>query len=453
VDETAHLAAHAATLAFDSIPDDAVAHAKRSIRDYVGLCLYGSQHPVGETATRYVDLYSDGSDATILGHGTTSGPHAAFVNGATGHAVDYDDTFEAVVIHPSCTAFPAAFAAAELEGRSGRDLICGYVAGLDVLFRVGESLAPSHWHRGWHSTATVGVFGAAAAAGSVLNLAPNTLEQAFGLAASFASGLKKNSGTMGNPLHCAHAAQMGTVAALLAANGATADRAILKGRFGYGELATTEGGYTPERITDPTVEWAVLDNGFKPYPSGVVTHSAMEALRLIVERNTLTDDDVVSITVTVDEGVTDTIDESDPQTALEAMGSYEFCLAAILREGTVGVREFSDEYVREKRTREQMAKVCVEAETDPFDSATAEASYGSRVEVVTADGESFVESVLDAPGSPSNPLSEDRLRRKFFECAEYRLSRECAEAVEATVLSLEEPGMLDRLTELAVPTE
>jgi len=431
--EALHLAEHVLTVNFEDIPADAIEHAKRSIRDYVGLCIYGINHPIGQQMTGYVGTLTESTDVTIIGHGKSNMPNAALVNGITGHAADYDDTFESVVIHPSCTAFPAAFAAAEMKGDSGADLLTGYIVGLDVLLRIGHSVAPSHWHHGWHSTATVGVFGAAAAAGSILNLTRSELRQAFGIAGSCSSGMKKNSGTMTNPFHCGHAAQMGVSAALLAQNGFTADDEIFSGQYGYGEMMTPGGDYTPESISDPDIEWAVLDNGFKPYPSGVVTHAAMEGLRTIVNREKLEPSDITSITAEVDERVTDTIDESDPQNAQEARGSYEFCLAAILREGDAGINEFDDEYVNNPQTRNQMEKINIEPTTELFTSGSAEASYGSRVTVECTNGTKHTESVSTAPGSPSNPLSEPRLRSKFFECAETGLSKEQAKQLEETI--------------------
>jgi 2-methylcitrate dehydratase PrpD len=264
--------------------------------------------------------------------------------------------------------------------------------------------------------------------------------------------MKKNSGTMTNPFHCGHAAQMGVSAALLARNGFTADDEIFGGQYGYGEMMTPGEDYTPESITDPDVEWAVLDNGFKPYPSGVVTHAAMEGLRTISNREALEPGDVASITAEVDERVTDTIDESNPQNAQEARGSYEFCLAAILREGDAGINEFTDEYVNETRTRDQMKKVAVRPVTELFDEGSAEASYGSRVTVECTDGTEYTESVPTAPGSPNNPLSESRLRSKFFECAETGLSKERAELLEETIMALESETSLSDFAEQTLPS-
>ena len=439
MDATAELAAYVSSVEFDAIPDVAVDHAKKSIRDYIGLSLYGSQHELGRQVIEYIELFPQGKDATVLGYGSAAAPHAAFVNGVTGHAVDYDDTFESIVIHPSCTTFPAALAATEHVDASGKALLTAYIVGHDVLFRLGQSVAPSHWHHGWHSTATIGVFGAAAAAGSVLGLTQREIQMAFGIAGSASAGLKKNSGSMTNPLHCGRAAQMGLAAALLARNGATASPTILDGKYGYGRIMTPDGNYTPESITDPAVDWAVLNNGFKPYPSGVVTHAPMEALRNIVVSNDLSPQDVDSVVVTVDERVTDTIDESNPQTALEAMTSYEFCLAAILRERDAGINEFTDHYVQNDRTREVMEKISVDPVSTLFETdAGAEASYGARVAVTMADGETVTEQVERAPGSPSNPMSEQRLQAKFVECAQTVLSTETVSELQTAIAQLED---------------
>ena len=443
MNETAALAEFVASTAYDDVPDDVVGHAKRAVRDVVGLALHGSGHATGETVATYLDAVGTAGEATVAGRGTADPPRAAFANGAFAHVLNYDDTFESVVVHPSCTAFPAALAVAETSESTGRDLLAGYVVGLDVAYRVGRSVAPTHWHHGWHSTATVGVFGATAAAASVLDLSPAEVRRAFGLAGSFSSGLKKNIGTMANPLHCGHAAQKGVEAALLARAGAAADEAIFEGEFGYGAVVTVDDGYDPTPLVEPEIEWAVHDVAFKPYPSGVVTHAAMEALRGILEREDLGVGDVDSVTATVDERTMATIDKHDPQTASEATVSYEFCLAAVLRERDPGIRQYTDEYVRDPATREAMTKVQLDPRADPFDSNDAEASYGARVAVETTDGRTFDAEIRTAPGGPSNPLPEARWRAKFYECAETVVDRQAAERVENTVNRLDEERTLD----------
>lgn len=450
--ETAELAAFAESTTYKEIPDDAIEHAKRSIRDFVGITIHGSGHANGELVASYLETIGTRGTATVIGQGTADPTRAAFANGTLGHTLNYDDTLESVVIHPSCTVLPATLATVEFDSGTGRDLLRGFVVGLDVISRVGGSVAPTHWHHGWHSTATIGIFGGTAAAAAVLDLSNEQIRNALGLAASFSSGLKKNIGTMANPIHCGHAAQKAVEAALLACEGAAADESILEGEFGYGNVMTVGDTYDPSPILDPSDEWAVMDNAFKPYPSGVVTHSAMEALLEILEREGLGPNDVENLTATVDERTMNTIDQHDPQNATEATVSYEFCLAAILRERDAGISEFTDKYVRDPETRRAMAKVELDPRADPFDSNEAEASYGARITIETTDGETYTNEIRSAPGGPSNPLPEERWRSKFYECAETVFDRDVAKDVEDAIMNLDDDRALPALIK-AVRTE
>lgn len=448
MNETETLAEFNTSTSYDDIPREAVDQAKRAIRDIAGLTIHGSHHGTGQTVMEYLSTLETGEPATVVGHGSANPPRAAFANGTFGHILNFDDTFESVVIHPTCTAFPAALAAAETVDGSGPDLLCGYIVGLDVTYRVGRSVAPTHWHHGWHSTATIGVFGATAASASIFDLSRAQTRRAFGIAGSFSSGLKKNIGTMTNPLHCGHAAQKGVEAAMLARNGADADPAIFEGEYGFGRVMTVGDSYDPSPIERSGIDWAVLDIAFKPYPSGVVTHSAMEALREILERESLPPGDVAGVTATVDERVMDTIDEHDPKDAAAANVSYEFCLAVILLEGDAGVHEFTDEYVQRATIREAMGKIHLDPRPDPFGSRGAEASYGARITVETVDGQTFTEEIRTAPGGPSNPVSEQRWREKFFECTDTVFERADAERIEDRILHLEEADTLSELGQL-----
>lgn len=442
--ESSTLAEFAVTMTLDDVPNDVVEKAKRAIQDYVGVALYGSQHGVGERISTYVDQCLSGRDAGVLGHGTASPPGAALANGAFGHAIDYDDTFESIVIHPTSPVFPAALAGVEVADGSGRDALTAYVVGVEAAFRTGHATYPSHYDNGWHSTGTVGTFGATAAAASALGLTPENAECAFGIAASCSSSLKKNFGTMTKPLHAGHAAQMGVRAALLADAGFTADDAVFEGDIGYGQVMTPGGEYDPKAITENLGEtWAVDDIGYKPYPSGVITHAAMDAMREVIEREDLAPDDVESVRVALDEAASEMLIHADPDDALQAKFSIEFCLAAILREGDAGVREFSDEYVAESRTREVMARVEREFEPNLFGGEFA--GYGARVTVRTTDGEEYVEVEKHAPGSPNNPISDERLDAKFFECAEPTVGSERADVIASAIADLDTDGALDRL--------
>lgn len=437
MDETSLLAAFAAQTAFSDIPTDAIEHSKTAIQDFVGVALYGSHHDVGDRIYRHISHQASGDQSTVFCRGTASASGAALANGTFGHAIDYDDTFESIVIHPTSPICSAALAAAESADASTRDLLTGYAVGCEAAFRIGHGTYPEHYQNGWHATGTIGTFGATAAAGSVLELNEDQLGHAFGIVASSSSSLKKNFGSMTKPLHAGHAAEMGVRAAMLARDGFTADGAVLEDDLGYGEVMTIRDGYDPSEITEGLGEdWNVMDIGYKPYPSGVITHAAMDAMRELVVENDLTPETVDRITVILEDAASEMLIHAQPENALQAKFSIEFCLAAILREGEAGIHEFTDEYVTDPETRATIDKVERAFEEDLFGDNFA--GYGAVVRVQTIDGDELRADERFAPGSPNNPLSEERLRNKFFECAGTRMDRSQAEELETAIRTLDD---------------
>ncbi len=448
--ETRILAEFIAQTSFGEIPADIETKAKEAITDMVGVSLYGSQHAVGDHVVSYVETMFPGEQATLLGGGTASPAGAALANGTVAHAVDYDDTFESIVIHPTGPVFSAALAMAESVGATGRDVLTAYVIGVETAYRTGQSVYPSHYDTGWHSTGTAGCFGAVAAAASLAALSATEIQHALGTVASQSSALKKNFGTMTKPLHPGHAAQMGVRATVLAESGFTADTAIFEGDIGYGAAMTVGDTYDPSEITAGLGDhWAVADIGYKPYPSGVITHAAMDALRNLLLEQQLDTDDIESVTVTLDPAASEMLHHESPETGLEAKFSIEFCLAAVLRDRDPGIHEFTDEYVTEAETETQMAKIYRDFQPDLFGGDFA--NYAARLSITTGDGTEFTTEERYAPGSPNNPISEERLRAKFHACAESVLSAEAATSVYQAIETLETEGALETLLAAANP--
>lgn len=428
----------------DEIPDDVREKAKEAITDLVGVAIYGSHHNVGDQIWSYVNTSAPGDTATVFARGSSSAPGAALANATFGHAVDYDDTFESIVIHPTSPVFSAALAVSESVDSIEKNILTGYIVGVDVAYRTGHSTYPSHYENGWHSTGTVGTFGAAAAAASVMGLSVMETRHAFGIAASASSSLKKNFGTMTKPLHSGHAAQMGVRAAMLADSGFTADINIFEGKIGYGNVMTLDDSYDPNELTRDLGEtWGVMDLGYKPYPSGVITHAAMDAFREIIVKNDLDPEEVESVSVALDDAASEMLHHTNPQTGLEAKFSIEFCLAAVLRERDPGIHEFTDEYVTAPETREQIKKVTRDFQENLFGGNFA--NYAARVTAETTDGETYTNEMKHAPGHPTNPLSKERLRAKFDECTRDVLSDEEANTVYESIWELDTNGELDRL--------
>ena len=418
--ETATLARFVAETAHDDVPDRIHDASRTAVRDYLGVAVYGAVHPVGERIRSYVAGAAPGEAATVLDGTTASPPGAALANGTLGHAVDYDDTFESVVVHPTSPVFAATLATLEGERATGlaagRAALAAYAVGCEAAFRVADATYPSHYENGWHGTGTAGSFGAAAAAASARGLSVEATRRAFGIVASLSSSLKRNFGTMTKPLHAGHAAAAGVRAAALADAGFTADADVLDGEMGYGDVMTVGDGYDPDAVVEGLGErWAVADVGFKPYPSGVITHAAMDALRGLVREADLTPETVERVVVTLDEAADEMLIHADATDELEAKFSIEFCLAAVLREGDAGVREFTDEYVRAPETRAAMA--LVEREFEPGIFGGEFAGYGARVVVETTDGRRLEAVQRHAPGGPTAPLDEARLVAKFESAA------------------------------------
>lgn len=437
--DTERIAEFVVSAGYEDLPGDVVDAAKTHVRDTLGVALAGTTRDVGDIAVDYVAANNPGDDATVVGGDTASPAGAAFANGVLAHALEWDDTPGGPhhLSHPSAPTLPAALAAAELAGAPGREALAGYVVGVEVLSRLELASFPEHYFHGWHDTATYGVFGAVAAAASVLGLDGDATANAVGVAASCSAGLRKNNGTMTKPFHAGHAASDGLRAALLAREGFTAHDEIIEGHVGYGEVYSP-GGYDPSTLSTLGDEWHLLDYGYKPFPGITFNHGAQVALRRLVEREDLAPGDVERVTVQLAERAYETLPNEAPGDPFEAIASVEFAVAAILRERGHGLDQFSTEYVTASETRAQMAKVERDVGFGPDDDFDM---FGARVRVRTADGREFVEEEHYSPLD----VSEERLAEKFHDCATTVLDPDAAERVAAAVSDVEDEGEFDAL--------
>jgi len=240
-------------------PATARARAAIAVLDTVGVTLAGVSEPAAHIVR---DVVADeGSDACGV-FGTrvrASIGGAALANGTAAHALDYDDMCFVSLAHPSAPLVPAALAAAEAEGLSGRAVLDAYVVGFEVEARLGRLMNPRHYQRGWHCTSTLGTIGAAAAVSRLLGLDARTAGHALAIAASEASGVKENFGTMVKPLHAGLAARNGVLAALLARRGMTASELALAGPQGFLHAMDSEGDALADAIADLGARWEILD--------------------------------------------------------------------------------------------------------------------------------------------------------------------------------------------------
>src|SRR5262249_8155861 len=262
----------------------------------------GATEPAARAVQRVVEIDGAGPCAVFGTSLRASAANAALANGTAAHALDYDDMCFVSLAHPSAPLVPAAWAAAEIAGASGRALLDAYRAGFEIEGRLGRAMNPRHYQRGWHCTSTLGTIGAAAAASRLLGLDAGATGHALAIAASEASGLKENFGTMVKPLHAGLAARNGVLAALLARGGLTASEQAIDGPQGFLHAMDGEGGALDDALADLGVRWEILDTGItvKLYPSCAGTHPSLDVILDLRREAGIAADDVDRVDIVVD---------------------------------------------------------------------------------------------------------------------------------------------------------
>lgn len=425
--------------ALEGIPPDVRETAKLHILDTLGALVAGSREAAAGTVRAYVEAQGCRGEATFLTQGLrTSAPYAAFGNGILAHVLDYDDYEWPSMAHPSAVVLPAVLAAGEKICAAGRACLEAYLVGLEVIARIGAGINPGHYEKGWHSTGTLGVLGAAAACAKLLKLPPETVRSAIGIAASTSSGLRANFGTMTKPFHAGHAAKNGVESALLASLGFTADRTVLERDLGFCSVFTDERGYDPGKIVGQLGNPFSLSSpgvGLKPYPSCAATHAVLDGVFRLLDTHDVEPGEIERVECGIFYLYPRMLIHAEPDTGLEGKFSLEFCVALALVDRDVGLGKFTDEKVRDPAVRAIMKKVSKRV-TDEV--GTAGTTYpGAVVELFLRDGRSLRERVGARKGSPKNPMSREEVGRKFLDNVSPVLGIVPATEIQEEVMALE----------------
>ena len=431
------LAEWSAGLELADVPAEVVAAAKLHLLDAVGTGLAAlAFEQLG--AARAVALEIGGEpEATALGlpHRVGAGA-AALANGATMHALDFDDTHELTLVHSSVVVAATVLAAGEAAGASGEELLAAAIAGYEISSRIGLA-APGQLHlKGFHPTSVCGVFAAAAAASKLRGLSVAQTANALGIAGSQASGLMEYlaDGSQTKPLHAGWAAHAGLTAAALAAHGATGPASVLEGRFGL--LASHLGEFEEAALTaELGSRWETTQIAFKAYPSCHLSHAVLDA----VEASGLGPDGVEEIVAEVagDVAVGLVLEPAErklrPATPYEAKFSLPYCIGALLVRGELGLDSFTAEAIADERVLDIAARVSYEVVE--FGAGGGELSGGVRAR---AGGREYAARVLRPRGTPANPLSAEEVRAKFLRNASLVLPVAEAEGLLSLLATLED---------------
>lgn len=419
MNETATLAAFAAGLRFDHLPDAVVARTEDLFVDWLGSAIAGRGARPVEAIGRFADAMGPGDGAAeVLGARRRTSPYfAAMVNAAASHFAEQDDVHNGSVFHPAAVVFPAALALAQALGRSGRELIAACVAGYEVGIRVGEFLGRSHY-RIFHTTGTAGTLAAAAASGHLLRLEAQQMQHALGSAGTQAAGLWEflRDAADSKQLHTAHAASSGLAAACLAQEGFTGARRILEGAQGMAAGMSSDAD--PAKLVDRLgSRWALAETSFKFHASCRHTHPAADALQQVMHEHRLAAADIEAVTAQVHQGAIDVLGPVvDPQSVHQAKFSMGTVLALVALRGVAGVGEFEAHW-RDADVLAWRGKVAMALDGE-VDRAYP-ARWIGKVEVRLRDGRVLHGRVDEPKGDPGNTLTREEISAKVQRLAAF----------------------------------
>src|SRR5688572_18677958 len=461
---TAEAVAFIRRTTYRDFPAEAIALGKRCIVDGLGVTLAGSTTEGSGILREYVRAGGGAEESTAFGERPfrTSAASAALLNAASGHPMDWDDTqlsttpdrIFGLLTHPTIPPLAAALAVGERLRVSGERFLEAFLTGFEVECKIAESIHPHHYTQGFHSSGTIGTFGAAAATAKLLGLDAQATGHMLSIAASLCAGIRVNFGTMTKPLHVGRAAQNGVLAAELAAAGFTGGTDGLDGPWGFFQVFSFGEGMDEDRIVgklgDP---YSIVSPGvsIKPYPCGVLGHPTMDAMRALVTAHDVKPGQIKAIRVRAGSNILNPLRYRIAQTELEAKFCPAFMVSAVALRRKAGIHEFTDEFVRSAPVQQMMARC--ETILDSQIEAKGFEKIRSTVEVDLTDGRTLVQAADERyRGGPDRPFTREELHEKFRDCAELVLPEPAMAETLRAVESLEKAGDITTLVNtLATP--
>ncbi|WP_299980837.1 MmgE/PrpD family protein [Desulfobacula sp.] len=414
---TYNVAKWAAKLEYDDLPQKVVQVAKYCFLDTIGVALAGLQAQSVLKVKGYANDNSSHGTSSIWGSAIkTTAELSALTNGTACHALDYDETNYSSIGHPAAIIVPALLALSEEHQCQGRDLITAFVAGYEVMGKLGATVNPSTYHKGWWTTSLLGLTGAVVACSRLLRIDIEEMVMAIGLGVSFASGLRSNFGTMAKPFGVGKTAMDGVMFSKLAKIGLTtatdhldADSLFLSLISDHASLNALDDLGKPYELTNPGV-------AFKLYPSCSATHAAVDAILSLVKEYGFVADDVTSIICEITPLVNTSLIYTNPANTEHARFSLEACVAMALCKGELDNSFFTGQNITDSKLRTVMGRVHRRVRNDFSSGQNAGSSppnEATRLIVSLNDNQTFDKTVLFAKGNNDNPLSGSELENKF----------------------------------------
>ncbi len=402
------------------VPDAAWSIVSTGFMDTLASLIAGRDEPVVGQVSRWVRAKGDPRQeaSVMLGTERASATDAALINGTAGHALDFDDV--SLGGHPSTVLVPAALAEGQAVGATGAQVMMAYLVGYEVWAELFRREPDAYHTKGWHPTAVFGTVAAAATSAHLRGLNVDQAQAALAIAASMASGLIANFGTMTKPFHAGRAAANGLDAVRLAEAGLSASPDALEHAGGFLQAISPRG--LVDRVSpvadQPVPHILTYGLSIKKYPMCYGTHRVIDAVLDLALAHNLQPDQVQRVHATIGKAQGAMLRNHNPVTGLEAKFSLEFAVASSLVSRRVGLRELTDDYVAQPQVRELMGKVSFDTVegTCPFEPFFA---LNDRVDIVLNDGRSLSSGdVRFARGNAQLPLAPEALKDKFMDCAQ-----------------------------------
>ena len=438
--------------AYDLLPARVVAIAKEMMLNAAAVALAAAAQPDGQRITEFVQEMGGNGKCTIIGRGLRSSPvYAALANGLMVHLLDFDDVIIPNGVHPSCTVFPVVMALGEMNGAIGRDVLAAFVQGCEVTSKLAVLLSQDNSAHaasptgGWHLDAVAGTIGATVAAGLLLGLNQEELEQAFGTAVGQASGVQANRYTAARALQCGSAAMKGIMAARLSQQGLSGARDAMESAVGWAALFSPGNQEIGEELVRRlSRSWDIQEPGvtLKLYPCHIASHTAIDAALQLAQLHRIEPSQLVKVQVSVTPAAMAQLPIAIPQNGWEARFCLSYIVAVALLHGPPLIDFFSDSALEDRQVRDFMDRISVEA--IQLDSGLA--PYPTTVSIELRNGQLIQQTTDFARGQPQLPLEQQELDAKFLYCSRYILP---PDHIEEAIDSFRDLENIENITGMA----
>jgi len=438
-------------LKYENLSHDVIKRTKLLILDTVGIIIR-ARHDAESTSSLVSAIekleMSNGSCQVFSDNKSYSPSAAALLNGTLAHSLDFDDTHAEASLHSSAPILAAALAAAEMNKSSGQQLITACVVGYEIQIRLGlAGGSSSHYKKGFHPTATCGIFGAAAAAGYLMGLTKDQFISAFGIALSQSAGSMQflTDGAWTKRSHVGQAAQNGLSCAIMAAEGFKGPSKAFEGQWGYFH-SYASGGDMEKALDGLGKKFETLNLGVKPYPSCRYSHAAIDGIIELKNELGFSTAELDDIDIGLSETALNIIgyplsDKQNPKSVVDGQFSMPFCAAVTVKSGGLKWDDYKN-HLNDSDTLSLCNKIKVSPDKDAEECCP---EYMSAKVKVVVKGKKYEKFVKIPKGEPENFMEDSEFISKFRSLTEPYLSNERIDQLTGSMLKLDQSNNINSI--------